>query len=251
MSEDPPRLFQDPAVPDDVRALLRDLPGPPPMPEAAFTSGRRRVAVMAAFPVFMAGLFKAKTAVAAAVALAMTAVAVTSAVVVHERYLASNRAMSPLVQNVQNAGDVAAPIALPAPTPEATFTAATASEHLEPPAAGPKGLTARAVDLRPALTASSAPLASEDQLAEEVKVLQEAKALVKSQPQAALAKTREHASRFPRGTLSLEREMVAVEALVASGRMQDARSRANALRSSVKGTIYETRLDMLVGMSAP
>lgn len=82
-------------------------------------------------------------------------------------------------------------------------------------------------------------------------MLQEAKSLVKTQPQAALVKTREHATRFPKGTLGLEREMVAVEALVAAGRMQDARNRATALRPTVKGTIYAARLDALVGAAAP
>ena len=248
MMQDPPRLLDDASVPTDVLQALRAAAPTAPMPEKLLARSGRRIAFMAAFPVFMASVFKTKVAIAAVLMLAASAVVVTSTVVVLEHGSSSAQ------RSVALGGAVAAPSAFSPPPqalPEAVFTAAT--EPLPAASADVKASAPQARDSREARAADAFDheRSAEDLLAEEVRLLQEAKALVKQSPSAALAKTREHAQRFPNGTLSLEREMVAVEALVAAGRMQDARSRANGLRGAVKGTIYASRLASLVGPDVP
>lgn len=244
MMPDPPRLLDDAQLPIDVQEALRGAEPTTAMPERLLARSGRRIAMMAAFPAFMAGLFKAKVAIAAVIMLSVSAVAVTSAVVVHEHGSEIDR------RPVLVAGQ---PSSLPSPlwfppqvTPEATFTAGVPSLPTSEPHVKQASPQARAtIDLPSDRTSPS------DLLAEEVRLLQEAKALAKVNPTGALAKTQEHATRFPKGTLSLEREMVAIEALVSAGRMQDARARAHALRTVVKGTIYASRLESLVGPDVP
>ncbi|MFO0666714.1 MAG: hypothetical protein U0174_22375 [Polyangiaceae bacterium] len=253
MMDDPPRLFEDPETPDAVRRLLSasELRPTEPMPEGVFLRHRRRIAVMAAFPAFFAGLFKAKAAAAAVVAFAVFAAVATAAVVVREHGSsgASSQEDPGLRLVATSAGS-----ALSGPVnPVASFTAAVETVDGLPRAPLPAPSTVRTAPQPSAASSTVQAIASEtpeDLLAEEVRLLQEAKSLVRTNPAGALAKTREHGHRFPKGTLALEREMVAIEALVSSGRMQDARTHAAALRPRVQGTIYASRLETIVAPKA-
>jgi outer membrane protein assembly factor BamD (BamD/ComL family) len=86
-------------------------------------------------------------------------------------------------------------------------------------------------------TASAAPAASDvtpghdAQLAGERALLEIARtALGKGDSAAALDALAKHASRYPRGQMSEEREALAVEALAGAGRMDEARSRGARFR---------------------
>src|SRR5262249_8668637 len=70
----------------------------------------------------------------------------------------------------------------------------------------------------PSSTSSAPPDAEVDMLAQEVALLDRARAALASSPAQALALADEHAARFPHGKLGMEREMVAIDALRRLGR---------------------------------
>lgn len=87
---------------------------------------------------------------------------------------------------------------------------------------------------------------SNSQFAEELLLLERANASLVSRPQRSLALAREHRQRFQRGVLVEEREMLAVQALIRLGRLDDARRRADALRAAYPHTAYGERLTTLL-----
>ena len=60
MMQDPPRLLDDASVPTEVGRTKGGMNTKPPMPEKLLARPGRRIAFMAAFPVFMASVFKTK-----------------------------------------------------------------------------------------------------------------------------------------------------------------------------------------------
>jgi hypothetical protein len=81
----------------------------------------------------------------------------------------------------------------------------------------------------------------------EVTLLQDAQDALRSMPAFALSLADQHAARFPAGALSQEREVIAIEALVNLGRMDEARARAARLFRSAPGTAYRPRVETLLG----
>jgi hypothetical protein len=77
-------------------------------------------------------------------------------------------------------------------------------------------------------------------------MLHRARSLLDGNPSGALAVLEEHASEFPAGHLSLEREIIAVDALRRLHRPEQARARAEALLGRVSGTLYERRVRALL-----
>ena len=119
---------------------------------------------------------------------------------------------------------VAPPLVASVPVPSAVLSAdpsppARASSHAPPPAVGPSLAAERALldDARGALGAGDA-----------------AKAL-------ALAD--EHGRRFPRAQLGEEREAVAIQALVALGRDDEARTRAARFRAATPNSLFLPAID--------
>jgi hypothetical protein len=60
-----------------------------------------------------------------------------------------------------------------------------------------------------------------------------------------------HQREFPHGALEIERELMAVDALLKLGLRQDAQLRAAQLRARAPGSIYEQRLARLLGDQEP
>jgi hypothetical protein len=85
-----------------------------------------------------------------------------------------------------------------------------------------------------------------DPLAREAAMLEEARALVERNPNAALAVLDRYATAFPDGSLHIERELLAVAALRRVGRDREARSRGTALLEQARGSIYEERVRALL-----
>ena len=81
-----------------------------------------------------------------------------------------------------------------------------------------------------------------DTLAAELALLEQARASYDSDPAQTLAVLNEHARRFPAGKLSLERELLALDALKRLGMVSSERARAESLLPQVRGTIYEQRV---------
>jgi hypothetical protein len=80
----------------------------------------------------------------------------------------------------------------------------------------------------------------------EVDLLQRAQAALRADPSLALALTDTHAARFPRGTLSQEREVIAIEALVRSHRVAEARSRASEFFRAFPESGHRVRIQSLL-----
>lgn len=97
----------------------------------------------------------------------------------------------------------------------------------------------------PAATAATTATAADDPAAEAA-LVREAQLALRADPARSLARADEHARRFPKGLLAQEREVIAVEALVALGRPDAARARAAAFRRAFPGSPHARRLDVLV-----
>jgi hypothetical protein len=86
-----------------------------------------------------------------------------------------------------------------------------------------------------------------DTEANESTLLGRAEQLLASNPSAALGLTDQHAKSFPSGALAQEREFIAIQALVALGRRDEAVARAARFRSSFPASAHLRRLDILLG----
>ncbi|HLV22252.1 MAG TPA: hypothetical protein VKZ49_15270 [Polyangiaceae bacterium] len=80
----------------------------------------------------------------------------------------------------------------------------------------------------------------------EAQLLQSAQGALKSDPARALALTQEHRRRFPGGTLSQEREVIAIEALSRLGRTQEAGKRAEDFRRAHPGSVHQRKVQSAV-----
>jgi outer membrane protein assembly factor BamD (BamD/ComL family) len=77
-------------------------------------------------------------------------------------------------------------------------------------------------------------------------LLERAQRSLATSPGTALALADEHAARFPGSALSQEREVIAISALVAVGRREDAQRRADRFRAAHPGSAYLRRIDVLL-----
>jgi outer membrane protein assembly factor BamD (BamD/ComL family) len=66
-----------------------------------------------------------------------------------------------------------------------------------------------------------------------------------SDPSGALRLAEQHRSRFPRGTLAQEREVIAIDALVRQGRTTEAQGRAERFRMLYPRSSHLDRLPIL------
>jgi TolA-binding protein len=129
----------------------------------------------------------------------------------------------------------------PAAAVDEVAPAAPAPE-MQPPLEKPRAPATNAGHVAPAEAASS----SEDALAGEAQLLNQAHAAMASDPHQAYAFASAHAKRYPRGQLAAERELILVQALVKLGRVREAEARGRALRKSAPSSIYGQRLDAIL-----
>lgn len=119
--------------------------------------------------------------------------------------------------------------------PRTKNTAAPAAEGAEPRTpesrAAPKTTPPKTAQL---------PAVPED----EVAVLEEARRLLKTNPAAALALTRDHAVRNPAGAFAEEREALAIEALRRLGRAEEAERHLRAFDAAYPRSPYRRRLGL-------
>jgi hypothetical protein len=238
-------------VPEDVAALLRGGTKARPIGAAALARSRRRIAALGAVPVAAGSLFWMNAAFGAAFGVVVT----TAAVVVVPRYTSPAAAPSATVSSSAHGGrsspQVAAvplsPSASPAQREDETAPAAPplAPVHARAPAVVETGPRLDRRIAEPSVQAPGAPDAGEG-LAREARLLERARAVVSSDPGAALAVLDEHGRAFPAGSLVLERELLAVDALLRLGRRADAEARARSIRERAPGSLYTRRLEHLL-----
>jgi hypothetical protein len=101
-------------------------------------------------------------------------------------------------------------------------------------------------------TASGAAAASMQQALTETHLLRKAQAALGTHPARAIELCREHERRFPAGLLGQERDVIRIQALLALGRREDARTLVDAFRARHPGSAHVPRLaDMLGDPAAP
>lgn len=131
-------------------------------------------------------------------------------------------------------------------TASVSATATSEGSVSLPPRVDPVGSvepSANSAPSRPSVAKRAAP-----NPADEVKLLERAQdALKSSRPDEALASCNEHAKRYPNGLLTQEREVIAVEALVKTGRTAEAKSRAEKFKARFPGSSHARRIDAIVG----
>jgi hypothetical protein len=139
---------------------------------------------------------------------------------------------TPMVQST-NAVVAAAPVEAPP------------AEETPPPAPSPAVVAAPA----PRRLPSPAPsvIAPVDDSEADVTLVQSAHAALASDPARTLALCAEHARRFPNGLMAQEREVLAIEALVKTGRMSDARARADRFAASYPSSTHLRRIHAVLG----
>ena len=223
MSE--PRRLRDDA-PDDVRALLRAVPASRSMSAAEADRSRARLARAVAVAAVAGGVSWFS---GAAFGAGLGVVVGVASLFAPPWFAADPPAPAAVPSNV-----AVAPTGILAP-PRAQDTSAPE------PSAAPVRAASPAMAGASSGAPTAAPSSSVDVLAEEAALLDRARAALGS-PAEALRITEEHAARFPRGKLGMEREMIAIEALRRLGRGAESRARAESLLARAKGSLYEDRL---------
>lgn len=145
---------------------------------------------------------------------------------------------------------------LPEPSLEASAPPVS-SQSVEPvspplPPAPPQAIVAaeatpETVAERPSAPRRAAPrprghTASKPSVAE-AELLERAQAALAKRPKHALALTREHQRRFPRGLLVQEREVIAIDALNRLGQKRAAGAKAAEFEERYRGSVHQPRLD--------
>ncbi|AUX34079.1 MULTISPECIES: hypothetical protein [Sorangium] len=98
----------------------------------------------------------------------------------------------------------------------------------------------------PGPAAPRAALLERDELLREAGRLAEIRAVLARSPEAPLALLDEHRAEFPDGRLAAERELVAIDALLRSGRAGGARARAEAFLAQFPSSPHAGRVRRLI-----
>jgi hypothetical protein len=222
-----------------VRELLRHAPRTRAMSTAE--SSRTRVRV-ARFAGVAAGVGSLAWLQGAAIGAGLGVLAVGAAEVVPSFFApAPSGALAP--SPPRSAGPVVPLVrSEPSVEPAAPLPSASAEALPQKPAARPPEALATTADEGPP-PGSATPT---DSLAQEAALLERARASLGSRPAEALALTEAHAAQFPGGKLSMERELVAIDALRRLGRSPEARARGEALLARARGGLYEERIKELL-----
>lgn len=139
-------------------------------------------------------------------------------------------ALTPSMAGPQPAQVLPAPLpaSLPSPEPSAPVANPVAKKRASKP--GPR--------------TAAQPSAGAD---EEMLLLRRATQALTGAPAQALAMTDEHRRRFPDGVMDQERELIAIRALVALGRSEEARQRGERFAHSHAGSVYRQQIEAAIG----
>jgi hypothetical protein len=113
----------------------------------------------------------------------------------------------------------------------------------EPKATGHEGVIRSTKPNRPpTLSATPAPV----DVAGEIRILQSAKAALADRPADTLRLVNDHTRRFPTGILVQEREVIAIEALLRTGRRAEAQARADSFMTAYPKSAHLRRVAALL-----
>lgn len=248
-----PRRWREAGASDEIRRMLSAGRGTRALPAEVRGRVARRLGASAGVAAATSILLTWKGfAVAAAIGVASVIVALEL-----DRPLAAPP-VQPAPRPPATAGTVEARVAPPLPTTPTVESAPPQSVSTPPriasasPRVAPSTLTPLASSA-PGPHASSSPLQvppapaasapkPEGTLAREITLLERARSRLDTDPAGTLAVLDEHARAFPGGQLSIEREVMALDALQRLGRAVEANARARTLLERARGTIYEARI---------
>lgn len=224
-------------APQAVLDTLRVARAPLPIDAGTLARSRRRLAAMTTVPVAVSAFFWFKSvALGAVLGSAVTAAVVVPnwrAVFLHGS--PPTPAASAAVKTQRVSSQLASTSSQPErPRSASTETAPVGSRMVAPPSS------------RAGTPWSAATPAAAD-LTREIQLLERARRLISVDANLALTTLGEHQREFEGGVLVLERQFLQVEALVQLGRINEARSRAKALRERAPGSLYDQRLSLLLG----
>ncbi len=244
----PVRLRDDESVPPDRRELLRNASGSRAMPKEVRARSAARLDRLLIVPA-AAGLLLWMKSVAAAGLCVLGVVGVVRVVPTLTRWVAPSPAPSASSSTQSGRPPDAAernpPIQMAGAPSEAPLLPSPAGTELpDHPGPVPAPVRGRA-PAAPSETSRKEPSPS-DPLAREAAMLEQARAALNRNPGAALAIADRHAATFPDGSLGMERELLAVQALQRLGRVAEARSRGLRLLEQARGSIYEQRVNALL-----
>jgi hypothetical protein len=224
MSE-PRRIVDDGSASPELARLLRAARPPRPLDAVTFERSRRRLMALGAVPAALGVLVWVKHAALGAVLGIAVAAAATA-----PRWLAPRES------------SVAAPASA---MPSSTLVPREEPVSVAPPPTPPPSAVS---EPRRTVEVPSAPAASSDGgLSRELALLESARSELERRPGSCLALLARHEREFPGAALAVEREFLRVSALLRLGRRSEAEARANALRARSPGSLYERRLDALLG----
>lgn len=203
----------------------------PPMPPPPPPAGAAQAAKLGAALAGAKGLSLVKGSVIALAAAAILAGAGAGAL-----YVAQTETPKPSVSGVLPAEPLAK-------SPSSTIVVTAPSVDLVP-------LPSTVPPVPSAHSKPTSPMASAQEVADpalEAPLLRSAQDALRTNPSETLAKTQEHARKYPRGLLVQEREVMAIEALLKLGRRDEAASRAERFSRSFPGSTHQRRIDALLG----
>jgi hypothetical protein len=238
MSE--PRRWRDSTdAPVGMRELLGSAQRSRPLDDGTFRRGAERVAKFSVAPAAAVAVgMSVWTKLAAAGILGLAAAG--AVVVVEARRDPSTALASPIAAPTASpvgspvTAPVASPIAAPVPEPAPAPSPSSVEGQVAAPNpvhTAPRGAaSAPAVPVAPAALTTpwvpEEPARAKSSLTEELSLLESARAQMARSPESALARLAEHRARHPAGVLAAERDLMELDALRRTGRVQDARIRA-------------------------
>jgi hypothetical protein len=128
------------------------------------------------------------------------------------------------------------PVVPPAPAPHV-------AKHAEPP---PQSLPAPEPEAVPPAPSAEHRAPASLPTWDEPQLIERARKALATDPRRAFALTQEHQRRFPAGTLGVEREVIALEALARMGQTADARRRALAFTERYPKSIHTPQVRALL-----
>ena len=152
------------------------------------------------------------------------------------------------VAHTAGAADEAPAVAVRPPVPQPVAAAKPAES--QPPSVTPSGVAAKAHPKSSGVSGPARRVRRADATAE-LTLLDAAHRALGDDPGRALALTRTHRTRFPRGHYVQEREMIAIEALMVSERLPQARARARGFIRRFPGSSHVRRLRELLAQPTP
>lgn len=262
---EPKRWLDEPGdVPEELSVLLAKAhKAPPAMGPVAKTAAAAAVAKIGAGGLVLSGAAKSVIAVVLAGTVGTGAyVATRQTSAPAQTPVSSRTAVSTEVANVARAATrsaetprvEASPSEMPAPNaPSANVVRAEPAPPLRVVRSRPNSLLAaeHRVETPQPHVAAPAEVAEGTSphvapIVEEARVLESARRSLEADPARALSLIDEHASRFPSGALSEERELLAVDALLRAGRTDAARERAAAAIAAHPGGVQTARIRSLI-----